>query len=187
MNLKDFLNLLLKKTPLIVVGKGDVNISVSAGVGIFERGKWTPRWKIEKFDESGNLYGTHEFEGNSLLNEGITELLNLLAGLYAVPYSSANTYIGVGDGTAPAEASQTGLQGSNTAFAPMEETYPQVNNQTITFRATFGSGTAAFGWNEFTVVNGSDDTHLNLCRRVENHSTKPINDTWVITVSITIS
>jgi len=167
--------------------KGIDNVAINTGVGVCEKISWKPKWKIEKFNKHGELYATEEFDGNLLLNEGINELLKLLIGGSATAYSSANAYIGVGDGTTAANATQTGLVGTNKAYAPMDATYPQVNNQTVTFMATFGAGQAAFAWKEFTVCNSNSDSGKNLNRKVEDHGTKSTLDTWRISCSITIS
>lgn len=169
-------------------GNGADNIAIGAGIGVIECAKWKPHWKIEKYNPQGELYNIEEFDGNMLLNEGITEMLNLLIGGTATAYNNTNTRIGVGDSTTAAAVTQTGLQAStNKAYAPMDATYPQVSGQTVTFRATFGAGVAAFAWNEFTIVNAADDTGKNLCRKVEAHGTKASADTWVVQVQITIS
>jgi len=172
-------------------GKGTDNISIGANIGVVECAKWIPKWRIEKYHGDAkpeNLYAVEEFDGNLLLNEGITEMLNLLIGGTATPFNNANARIGVGDSSTAAAATQTGLQAAtNKAWRPMDATYPQVSGQTVTFRATFGSGVAAFAWNEFTVVNSADDTGKNLCRKVEAHGSKASTDTWVVQVQITIS
>jgi hypothetical protein len=186
-NLKDFLNMLLKNTPFAVVGKGDVNISVGANMGLLVSGKWQPKWKIEKYNVLGELYAVEEFAGNKLLGEGVTAMWNLIAGLGGAPFNNANSYIGVGDGTTPASGEQTGLLGANKLYKAVDPTYPQINAQTITYRATFGSGEAAWAWQEFTIANGDSDSAINICRKVEDHSTKPLNDTWVVSLSITLS
>lgn len=187
MKFKDFLNKILKPAGLMVVGRGDVNVGVKAGIGIHEKGRWCPSWKIEKYDRNMILYAVDVFYGNCLLNEGITELLKLLGGITATEYSEANAYIGVGNSDTAAAASQEGLQGSSKEYAAMDSGYPQVSDQTITFRSTFGAGEAAFHWEEFTVVNASTDSGDNLCRKVDDHSTKPSDDTWVVSMTVTIS
>lgn len=163
-----------------------------SGVGVGDAGKVRTCWKIEKYrsedDWRNNCpYAVEEFGGNLLLNEGITELLNLLIGATATPFNATNAKIGVGDGTTAADATQTGLQGANKAFKAMDAGYPQVSGTTVTFKATFGTNEAAFAWNEFTVVNGADDTAINLNRKVESHGTKAATDTWSLTLQITIS
>lgn len=187
MKLEDFLNKILKPTPFTVVGKGEVDVGVQPSAKISEKGRWRPKWKIEKYDKNMRLYETEVFEGNCLLNAGITEMWNLIIGGTATAYSNANAYIGVGDGSTAAAASQAGLQGTNKSWASMDSTYPQVSNQKVTFRATFGSGEGVHAWNEFTVVNSSDDSGDNMCRKVEDHGSKSTLDTWVISVEITLS
>ncbi len=186
-NLKDFLNMLLENTPFQVVGKGDVNISVGANVGMTISGKWQPRWKIEKYNSLGELYAVEEFAGNKLLAEGVNEMWKLIAGSGGTPFNNSNSYIGVGDGATPASAEQTGLQGASKFYKAVDDTYPQINGATITFRATFGAGEAAFAWQEFTIANGNSDAAVNICRKVENHGTKASDDTWVLSLSIALS
>jgi hypothetical protein len=186
-NLKDFLNMLLKNTPFTVVGKVDVNISVGANMGLLVSGKWQPKWKIEKYNSLGELYAVEEFAGNKLLDEGVNEMWKLIAGLGGKSFNKNNSYIGVGDGTTPASGDQTGLLGANKLYKAVDPTYPQVNAQTITYRATYGSGEAAFAFQEFTIANGDSDNAVNICRKVESHGTKALNDTWVVSLSITLS
>jgi hypothetical protein len=187
MNLQNFFNMLLKNTPFAVVGKGDVNISVGASTGVVVTAKWQPKWKIEKYNALGDLYAVEEFAGNKLLDEGVNEMWKLIAGLGGTPFNNANSYIGVGDGTTPASGEQTGLLGASKLYKAVDPTYPQVNAQTITYRATFGSGEAAWSWDEFTIASGNSDSAINICRKVENHSVKPSADTWVVSLSITLS
>jgi len=167
-------------------GFGIDNVQIGAGMGVCECVKWRPRWKIEKYDDNGKLYAVEEFDGNMLLNEGITELLKLLIGASATPYSNSNTYIGVGDGASIVTNIQDGLQGVNKAWSKVDSTYPQISNQTVTFRATFGPDKANFTWNEFTIVNASNDNGKNLNRKVEYKGVKS-GGTWVVELSITIS
>ncbi len=167
------------------------SVGVGASVGIQEQAFWRPRWKVEKYRGEArpeNLYAVEEFDGNILLNEGITALLTLLIGGTATAFNAANARIGVGDSTTAAVATQTGLQATtNRTWRPMDATFPQVSGQTVTFRATFGDTDANYAWQEFTVVNAADDTGVNLCRRVQNLGTKASGTTWVVTVTITIS
>jgi hypothetical protein len=186
-NLKDFLNMLLKNTPFQIMGKGDVNISVGANMGVSVTGKWQPKWKIDKYNFLGELYAVEEFAGNKLLDEGVNAMWKLIAGMGGIPFNTANSYIGVGNGTTAASGEQTGLLGASKLYKPVDPTYPQVTNQTITYRATFGSGEANFSWQEFTIANGNSDSAVNICRKVEDHSTKPLVDTWVVSLSITLS
>lgn len=151
-----------------------------------EKVMWKPRWRIEKYDAEGKLFEVSEFDGNLLLNEGITRMLNLLIGAGGTAYNNANARIGVGDGTAAESATQTGLQGANQLYKGMDVGYPQVSGTTVTFRATFGGAEANFAWQEFSVDNGATAAE-NLNRKVSNQGTKISGQTWVVTLQITLS
>jgi len=164
------------------------SIAATAGMGIGENARWKPKWTIEKYDRNMSLYETEEIKGNLLLNEGITSLLTLLIGGSETPFNSANTRIGVGDGTTAANVTQTGLVGSNKTYMPMDSTYPKIEGQTVVFRATFGPDDGNHAWREFTVANGASDSAKNLNRKVESaQRAKASPDTWVIQLAITIS
>ena len=169
-------------------GFGMDKIAVGAGIGVAEHAKWRPKWKIEKYDGDMNLYEVDEFEGNLLLNEGITSLLTLLIGGAETAFNNANAYIGIGDSTTAASAAQTGLQAvTNKAYKAMDDTYPQVSGQTVTFRSTFGPSDGNYNWREFTVANGNSDSAKNLNRKSESHGTKTEPDSWVVQLQVTIS
>lgn len=158
--------------------------------GVADKANWKAEWTIEKYHgdvNPENLYATERIDGNLLLNEGITALLTLLIGGGGTAFNNANAYIGVGESSTAAAATQTGLQGSTKTYKAMDATYPIVSNQTVTFRATFGSADANIAWNEFTIVNANSDTGTNLNRKTEAHGTKASGDTWVLNCSISIS
>jgi len=146
-------------------------------------------WTIEKRRVTEPTpYAIETFEGNLLLNEGITNLLTLGMGGAGTDYGNTNAYIVVGDSSTAAAATQTGLQAaSNKAWAAMEATYPQVSNQSIIFRSVFDDGEAEFAWNEFSVGNSNDDSGQNLNRKVEAKGTKTAGESWTITCTITLS
>jgi hypothetical protein len=176
------MNIMLEK------GIGIDNVAVAGHIGIQERVKWQPKWKIEKYDKDMKLYEVENIDGNLLLNEGITELLNLLIGNAATAFNHENTYIGIGDGTTAASAAQTGLVGPNKTYKPMDAIYPQVSGQTVTFRATYGPNDGNHSWREFTVANGNSDGAKNLNRKVESAlRTKVSPDTWIVQLQVTIS
>ena len=146
--------------------------------------------KLPEFiiDGKGNvLPGESVFEGNCLLNEGIAEFLLLLTGGVADAYSNANAYLGVGESTTAAAASQTGLSGSSKTYKAMEAGYPSISSQTVTWRSVFGSADANNAWQEFTVVNASTDTGDNLNRKVDDQGTKASGQTWTLDLAITFS
>jgi len=132
----------------------------------------------------------HEsMHGNILLNEGINAIWALVAGdANELPFNSSNAYLGVGDSTAAEDAGQTGLQGNNQTYMPMDDGYPQYgSNQRIVFRSTFGENDANHAWNEFTVANASSNNGKNLNRKVESKGTKSQGEIWTLTLTITLS
>jgi len=168
-------------------GFGNDTIAISAGIGVCEMAKWCPKWTIEKYDGNMNLYAVEEIEGNILLKEGITALLNLLVGGTETAFDNTNSFIGVGDGTTASSNTQTGLLGANKSYIAMDATYPQVSEQTVTFRSTFGPSDGNHDWKEFTVANGSSNSAKNLNRKAESHGTKVSPDTWAIQLQVTIA
>jgi hypothetical protein len=160
---------------------------------------WNVGWRVEKYldREANEIEGlkpdeTVIIEDNGLLNNGITALLDLLAGGGTYPaFNNANTNLGVGDSTTAFSAAHTDLQAAvNKLFKAMDATYPQVAAQTITFRATFGSAEANFAWEEMGVKNGAgavSGTVKLLNRRVATAGTKAAGSTWTLTLTITIS
>ena len=137
--------------------------------------------------EGRELPGESVFDGNVLLNEGITALLNLLIGAAETAFSNANAYLGVGESTTAAAASQTGLQGSSKTYKAMESGYPSISGQTVTFRSVFGSSDANNAWQEFTVASGDSDSADNLNRKVSDQGTKASGQTWTLDLAITFS
>lgn len=132
--------------------------------------------------------GEEEFEGNILLNEGINFIWTLICGGSGTPFNNANSYLGVGDGSAAEDASQTGLQGTNKLYKKVDSGYPQYgSDQKAVWRATFGGTEANFDWNEFTVANGSSDAAVNLNRKVTSKGTKASGSTWILTLTLSLS
>lgn len=174
-----------------ITGLGQMAIGVGASMGVHEFASWRPRWRVEKYWGEAvpeNLHAIEEFDGNLLLNEGITLLLSLLIGTAGTAYNAANARIGVGDSATAAAPTQTGLDATTGRFwRPMDATFPSVSGQTVSFRSTFGTSEANFAWNEFTITNAADDAGTNLCRRVHNMGVKASGTTWIVTVTVTIS
>lgn len=146
-------------------------------------------WKIKKFDKDGKFIGESQIDGNLLLNEGINLLLTLLAGGAGTDFGNTNAYLGVGDSSTAAGATQTGLQAvTNKLYKAMDASYPTYGtSQKITFKSTFTSAEANFDWNEFTVANGNSDAATNLNRKVSAQGTKVSGQTWELTLEITLS
>jgi len=151
-------------------------------------------WTIRKFAnesdfEKGILIDPPiKIDGNLLLNEGITALQNLLTGGAETPFDNANAFIGVGDSSAAAVATQTGLQAAtNKLYKALDASYPTITGQVTRWRATFGSAEANFAWNELTVANGNSDAAVNLNRKVSAQGTKVSGQTWQLDLDITWS
>lgn len=171
-------------------GLGREDVGINANLESQEKPIWKVKWVVEKYNgkkHPDNLYEVVETRGNLLLNEGINELWKLVANLTATPFDNANAYIGVGDSNTAEDASQTGLQGINKTYRPMDAGYPEVDGQTIIFQATFGENDANYDWYEFTIINGSDDTAVNLNRKVQDSGRKAQGTIWVLRAFITLS
>lgn len=162
-----------------------------------ERANWSVVWRVDKYrgevtlaDDGRTIretpYEVVEGKGNLLLNAGISLMLDLLIGAGGTTYSNANAYIGVGDSSTSASASQTDLQAAtNKLRKAMDATYPSRSAQTLTFRSTFGGSDANFAWNEWIIANAAAaGTALN--RKAESLGTKA-SGTWVFTVTVTLS
>ena len=124
---------------------------------------------------------------NVLLNEGITELINLIAGLGTpTEWDNSNAYLGVGtDATAP-NATQTGLI-AGAVYKAMNGGYPQISGQDCIWQADFIDTEAEQAWNEESISNTNSDTGDNLCRQNTALGTKPAGQTWRLTATITFS
>jgi hypothetical protein len=131
--------------------------------------------------------GEEAFEGNLLLNAGITLLLNQLSGIDTVAnnyWSATRARIGVGDSSTAAAASQTALQAAtNKTYAGMNATFPSVTGQTISYQADFTTGNANYSWQEWTIDN-TVPTALN--RKVASLGTKTTG-LWTLTGQLTIA
>ena len=158
-------------------------------------------YKVEKFDAKNgdeiNEKGIKPYETlesppekiaiNVLLEEGITEMINLLCGLGSpTAWDNSNARLGVGtDATAPAPA-QTGLI-AGAVYVAMNGGYPQISGQDAIWQADFIDTVAEQAWNEESISNTADDAGDNLCRQNTALGTKPAGQTWRLTATITFS
>lgn len=130
-------------------------------------------------------------KGNLCLNSGIQGFEKLIAGLSSPPtaWNNANAYLGVGDSTTAAVATQTDLQAAtNYAYVGMNASYPSLSGQTLSWQATFGTGVANYAWNEFVISDASTKgAGVCLNRLVSSQITKTSSMTVVLTVTITWS
>ncbi len=172
---------------------------------------WKTKWRVDKVrDADGSiaqklrqgmtmteamqlhkdsLLGSEEWTANIALNEGLEALIGLIAGIGSeTAWNNANARLGVGDSNAAENATQTGLQAAtNKTYKAMDASYPQRTNQTCEWRATFGSTDANYAWEEYTVVNGADDSGKNLNRKISSKGTKSSGESWVLSLQITFS
>lgn len=173
------------------IGRESVNAMAMAG--IMDKGKWNASWKLEKFADDAAVkantpFAVSAFDSNILVNAGINAMLTLLAGGGGTAFNNANAYLGVGDSTTAAAASQTDLQAAtNKLRKAMNGSYPTYGtSQQIVFQSDFGSTDANFAWEEFAVFNASTaGTMLN--RKVSAQGTKTSGQTWRLTLTITVS
>ncbi len=166
-------------------------------MSIQDKANHKTHWRIEKFfakdsqeiaEKGLKPFEVVEIEDNILVNAGINALLTLLAGGGGDAFNNANSYLGVGDSTTAAGASQTDLQAAtNKLRKAMNATYPTYGtSQKITFQADFTSAEANFAWEEFAVFNAAAaGTMLN--RKVSSQGTKTSGQTWKLQLEITIS
>jgi hypothetical protein len=134
------------------------------------------------------LIGEVTWDGNVGLNEGIGELIDIICGLGTpTKWDNAGAYLGVGNSATAPLATQTGLQGASKEFVISDVSYPVRSNQTAEWRATYGTTKANFHWQEYTVVNASDDTGKNLNRCISDKGTKTNTESWTLSVRITFS
>jgi len=153
--------------------------------------QWVGKMTVEKYHgkiKPGDTpYEVIEGEPNLLVNAGINIILDLLIGAGGTVFNNANSHIGVGDSSTAAAAAQTDLQAATNKFRePMDSTFPSRSGQVLPFKATFETTDANFAWNEWGVFNNlSTGTMLN--RKVQSFGTKTSADTWVATVTVTLT
>jgi hypothetical protein len=105
-------------------------------------------------------------------------------------YASANAHLGVGDSTTAYAAGQTDLQAASNKLRKgmYDGTFPSRSNNVITFKSRFTDSEAVWDWNEIGIFNAAA-AGVMLTRDVPASSlgSKPNNQTWDLTVALTIS
>lgn len=140
-----------------------------------------------------NVYEVLDRVGNLLMYGGASALWERLIGTSVTAFDNGNAYLGVGDSSTAAAATQTDLQASsNKLRKAMDSTYPQhtdgtsSGNASIIYRATFGSSDANFAWAEWALFNASTSGRM-LNRKAEANGTKASGTTWVLTVTLSLA
>jgi len=130
----------------------------------------------------GALKEYKEIKGNVFLTVGINFLWNCVTSGNCSPPFGSQAQICVGNGTTAPSASQTGLTGSQTFCQTQDPGYPIVNQNQVTFEATFGPNDANFDWEEWGVSNGQ----VFLNRAQVSLGTKSFPQTWIFQVTLSI-
>lgn len=178
---------------------------------VTEKGLYIPDSPIgvaEDFVDAGMLehYDTEFDEGNLLVIGGASALWDRL--VHSSPTTGVldqtNTVIGVGTSSAAVATTQTALQATNDSsnrhYIAQAATYPLQTDSTsdsaamtCQFQSSFGTSAANFAWREWgmgrgTAGAGGTGSHSRMVnRKIKAFGTKTSSDTWVFTVSITLS
>jgi hypothetical protein len=141
---------------------------------------------VEKYDEHGRFDGFSIAE-NLFLTAGINELWKLFSAQSANAFDNGHAQIGIGDSNAAAAAGQTDLQAaSNKTYVGMDATYPTAPSAgSIQYRATFGSSSANYAWQEFVLKHST--SAICLDRGVQSLGTKASGTTWVATLTLSLT
>ncbi len=150
---------------------------------------WQAHYKVEKYNKGIGPDAVPdeviEWDGNLMMNAGINLMLDLLIGGGGTDYAPANGYLGVGNSTTAAVATQTDLVGASTARVVLDA-IATIAAETLTFVATFGSAAGNFAWAEVGIFNASSGGTM-LTRSVAALGTKAAGATWVLTITLTVA
>lgn len=120
-----------------------------------------------------------------LTTAGRDEIASLITGA-GTPFNTANSHVGVGNSTTVFDASHTDLQAATDKLRKVVDSAPSVTANSIEFVATFGTADANWVWNEWGVFNDPTAGTM-LTRKVENLGEKTSAQTWVATVTLTVT
>lgn len=152
---------------------------------------WEGRATVSKFhaDDDPARATPYEVVGsepNVLTTAGVTNLWNLAAAIgNPTPWSNGNAHIAVGTGEAEADDSDTAL-GAEDTRQPMQDGFPSVSANVITFQAVYSTSSANIAWRELGVVSaGSGGILLN---RLSGSWGEKVNTAqWVATLTVALS
>lgn len=145
------------------------------------------RARIAKHHVDGGVveptpYEVIDSDPNLVLTAGITLMWQLAAGLGGTAWSASNARIAVGTGITAAVAGNTALQ--TESARQIVDAAPNVSGASVSFTATFGTGSANVNWRELGVVNAST-VGVFLNRLVQDFGTKVSSASWVATLTLT--
>lgn len=170
-----------------------IAVARSLGVPVWEGRAQVLKFNGDSTDEA-DLYEVVNGTPNLLVYGGASALWHRVTGGTTVAaFSNANAYLGVGDSTTAAAATQTDLQAAtNKAYIAMDATYPLHTDGTgsgaasCQFRATAATGTANYAWQEWATFNASSSGRM-LQRKVESLGTKTSASTWQLLITLTLA
>lgn len=171
---------------------------------------WRALWRLEKYDNT--QYTPEQIAAGEAVPYEVIETDNLAmyggasclwecligngtgtAGQTLTYFNNGNAYIGVGDSSTAAAATQTDLQAAtNKTRKAMDATYPTHTDGTtsgaasIVFKSTFATGDANYAWEEWAIFNGSSGGRM-LNRKVQSLGTKTSAGTWVVTCTLSLA
>lgn len=162
--------------------------------------RWRCRTIVRKYTDhaayqADEPFDVVEVDGNLLVYGGASALWHRLTGGTSVTaFDATNAYLGVGDSSTAAAATQTDLQATtNKLRKAMDATYPQhtdgtgaAGNAQVVFRSTFESADANFAWNEWGVFNAASGGRM-LNRKVQALGTKTAGSVWQLTVTLSLA
>jgi hypothetical protein len=123
----------------------------------------------------------------ALTNAGRDLIAKAIIGDTYTIFNNANARIGVGDSSTAFAATQTDLQAAtNKLRKAMETAYPTRATNALTFRSLFGTTDANWAWNEWGVFNAASAGDM-LSRKVESLGTKTSAQSWMLTVTLTVT
>jgi len=99
-------------------------------------------------------------------------------------FDHANSYIGVGDGTAAFDDSHTDLQGTNKKRNQCDAGFPSVAGAVVSLQATYGNNDANFHWQEWAWFNAAAGGQM-INRKVKDLGTKTSDATWQFSTTVT--
>jgi len=141
---------------------------------------------VELAKDNGDYLGMVLVDGNMAMDDGLTQIGDLIIGALTTPTWSA-AYIGVGDSSTAEAAAQTGLQAaSNKTYLAMDSTYPKRVTKQLQFKGTAAAGVASYTWQEIVVLTGNG-TGKCLNRKVGAWGTKGASDSYSMEVDVNLA
>jgi hypothetical protein len=166
-----------------------------------ESGKLWCHWAIDKREVGSEaVYERLEGEGNLLLYGGASCLWECLKGNGTATtaqtltyFSATETYIGIGDSSTAAAATQTDLVAASNKHREIVDSAPAHTDGTSSgsascvYVATFEDGDAQYAWNEWGIFNRASSSGRMLNRKVFSGGTKAAGQVWTFTVTLTLA